>query len=113
FTADVASARLAATVLCPAWRTDVVPDRPPVLGVPTGPYLERASAEMLAHFRTTCARLGDAGYEIKAVPAMPDFAAIYARHFLLTNGEAARVHAAWYPQYREQYHPKTAEKLAL
>lgn len=82
-----------------------------VLAVPTGPYLARASAEALAHFEAACDRLRAAGHEVRPVPAMPDFDAIYQRHNDLVAAEAARTHAAWFPVYRDRYHPKTADLI--
>ena len=112
FAGDVSGARLAAGVLCGNWRTEKIGEmKVPVLGVPEGPYLERASPGMLAHFRTVCDRLAAAGYEMKRVNAMPDFDAIYDRHFLITNGEAARAHRDWFPRFRDLYHVKTVERL--
>jgi Asp-tRNA(Asn)/Glu-tRNA(Gln) amidotransferase A subunit family amidase len=113
FATDVAGARVAAAILCRDWRSETGELERPVLGVPEGPLLERASAWMLDHFRAACRKLANAGYEVKTVGAMPDFAAIYDRHFLITNGEAARVHRDWFPRFRELYHPKTVEKLEL
>jgi len=81
------------------------------LGIPAGPYLARASAEALAHFDVVCDRLRDAGHDVRPVPAMPDFDAIYQRHNDLVAAEAARTHAAWFPVYRDHYHPKTADLI--
>ncbi len=115
FTVDVAGAKLAASVLCRDWtlRVEIGELKKPVLGIPEGPYLNRASAEMLEHFRATCRKLAGAGYEIKPVNVMADFEAIYERHYLITNAEAARVHKDWFPRFRELYHHKTVEKLEL
>lgn len=82
-----------------------------LLGVPQGPYLERASPEALAHFRGVCDRLAAAGYRILSVPAMADFDDIVARHNRLVGAEAAQVHAVWFDAYPEAYHPKTAELI--
>lgn len=82
-----------------------------VLGIPDGPYLERASAEGLAHFEETIRRLEAAGIEIRRVPTMADYDDIYRRHNELVAYEAARTHARWFDAYREQYHPKTAELI--
>src|SRR5207244_10434529 len=71
----------------------------------------RASAEMREHFRSMAHTLVRAGYKIRSVDAMADFAGIYERHFAITNGEAARSHRDWFPRFRELYHPKTVEKL--
>jgi Asp-tRNA(Asn)/Glu-tRNA(Gln) amidotransferase A subunit family amidase len=108
---NVASAELAASVLCRNWRPETASARWPVLGIPRGPYLEKATPEMLAHFRIICSRLADAGYLFKSIDIMPDFADIWERHYLITAADAARVHKNWFPRYRELYHPRTVELL--
>ena len=125
FTTDVSDAARAASLLCRDWGLEIrdwrpvlsvvegleIVERKPVLGIPEGPYLARASAEGLAHFRGVRERLTAAGYEIVSVPAMPDFDEIHARHNLIVAAEAARVHAEWFARYRELYHSKTAELI--
>jgi len=133
FTQSVEDAAGAAAVLIPGWATDDRPaetthDRPQtkdpdplpvvrrpssvvVLGIPQGPYLERASAEGLSQFWAVVERLRAAGCDVRPVPAMPDFADIYARHNDLVAAEAARTHADWFAAYRDHYHPKTAELI--
>ncbi|MGH2521587.1 MAG: amidase [Anaerolineales bacterium] len=110
---DVAGARLAAGVLCTDWtlRVEIGDWSKPVLGVPQGPYLNHASAEMLEHFRLTRRKLAEAGYEIKPVSVMPEFDVIRERHYLITAAEAARVHKDWFPRFRDRYHFKTVELL--
>lgn len=81
------------------------------LGIPEGPYLQRASAGGLAHFRAAVQRLEDAGHAVRIVPAMPDFDDIHRRHNDLVAYEAARTHDAWFAPYRDLYHPKTAELI--
>jgi Asp-tRNA(Asn)/Glu-tRNA(Gln) amidotransferase A subunit family amidase len=66
---------------------------------------------MLAHFRDICIKLSEAGYRVKSVAMMPNFADIRERHLIITAGDAARVHRNWFPRYRELYHPKTVELL--
>lgn len=85
--------------------------RLPVLGVPEGPYLQRADQEGLEAFREACTRLADAGYLVRSVRALSDFAEIERRHRLILAAEAARVHGAWYEEYRELYDERTAELL--
>ncbi len=113
FAADVAGVALAASVLCQDWKAESKDSQKPILGIPDGPYLARASDEMLAHFRALCQRLATAGYTFKTVPVMPDFADIRERHYLITAADAYRVHAQadWFPRFREVYHPKTLELL--
>jgi Asp-tRNA(Asn)/Glu-tRNA(Gln) amidotransferase A subunit family amidase len=107
-TTDVASAALAAGVLCRDWRAaEVDVNGLPVLGVPEGPYLDRAGAVAQAHFRATLQRVAAAGFVVQPVPVMADFAAIVERHYRLVAGEAATVHAQWLSTYRERLHPET------
>ena len=112
FATDVAGAALAARVLCRNWQLGYV-EKKPVLAIPEGPYLERATDEGLKHFRATCLRLREAGYLIRPVNVMPDFSAIRERQYLITAADAYRVHAqaGWFPRFRDLYHPKTLELL--
>jgi Asp-tRNA(Asn)/Glu-tRNA(Gln) amidotransferase A subunit family amidase len=110
FATDVAGVELVAGVLCPDWQI-AVHNRAPVLGIPTGPYLEKASSEALEHFSATCDRLVGAGYRLRSVDAMQDYEEIFARHQLIVSAEAAQIHAQWYEDYSELYHPKTSELI--
>ena len=110
FTVDVAGMELVAGLLCQHWQL-IITEKKPVLGIPEGPYLQRASEEGRTHFRQACRQLHDAGFIVKSVPTMPDFDAMYARHNLIVAAEAARFHAAWYAVHQEKYHWKTAELI--
>ena len=110
FTVDVAGAELAASLLSRGW-TPAQIDRRPVLGVPEGPYLERASDQGLAYFNAALSRLAEAGYTIESVPTFDDFARVEARHGVIVAAEAARVHAKWFPRFSDLYHDKTAELI--
>lgn len=112
FATDIAGAAAAARVLCQDWQLGYVLNKP-VLAIPEGPYLERATQEGLQHFRATCLRLREAGYLIRPVNAMPDFSAIRERQYVITAADAYRVHvqAGWFPRFRDLYHPKTLELL--
>jgi len=109
--ADAATARHAASVLYAEWEEVASPPRRPVLGVPDGPYLQSATGEGLAHFKIACQRLAAAGYTLRHVTTMPDFAEIRDRHILIVSAEAARVHAAWFERYADLYAPRTAELI--
>jgi Asp-tRNA(Asn)/Glu-tRNA(Gln) amidotransferase A subunit family amidase len=113
FAADASGAEVAASVLCHAWKSEPALCQRPVLGIPEGAYLNRASGEMLDRFRAICGGLARAGYELERVSTMVDFEAIHDRHYLITNGEAARIHRDWIPRFRDSYHWKTVEKLEL
>lgn len=108
FTNDVAGAERMAGFLCRDWGGVVHPERKPVLGIPEGPYLQHTEPAGLAHFRDVYGRLAGAGFTVKTVNAMPDFAEIDRQHRLLMAAEAARFHAQWFARYEALYHPKTA-----
>jgi Asp-tRNA(Asn)/Glu-tRNA(Gln) amidotransferase A subunit family amidase len=109
FTTDVAGMQLVASLLCADWDAELTrPGAKAVLGIPEGPYLERATAEGLAHFRAVCQQLQAAGFEIRPIPALADFEQIVERHNLIVAAEAARFHRDWYAAYRGLYHEKTA-----
>lgn len=110
FALDLPGVTLAAELLCQEWQV-VSPSGRPVVGIPDGPYLAQASAEAQAHLRLAVQRLASAGYDVRLVPAMPDFDAIRARHNLIVAAEAAGVHAAWFRRYRDLYHAKTVELI--
>jgi len=124
--ADVETAARAAAALVPDWRANRENEgRPaisgagpgaarswrPRLGVPEGPYLERAAGEGLDHFRVVCRRLEQAGYEMVPVPVMSDFDEVYDRHFRVFAAEAARVHRDWFARYGELYDRRTADLI--
>ena len=110
FTAHVPGAGLVAGLLASQWQVDIIA-RKPVLGIPQGPYMERASAAGLLHFRDTCQRLGEAGYTIKMVPALPDFPEIEVRLNQLLAAEAYDTHARWLAAHEDRYHEKTRALL--
>ncbi len=125
FVSQMAGVALVTGLLCRDWNAELSPsttltqprldggtsDAKPVLGVPEGPYLQRASTAGLAQFEQDTARLAQAGYEIRHVEAFTDFDEIYRRHNNTVAAEAARVHTGWYEQYHELYHSKTAELI--
>jgi Asp-tRNA(Asn)/Glu-tRNA(Gln) amidotransferase A subunit family amidase len=111
FASDVAGVELAGEALIEEWPFRMGGLETPVLAIPTGPYLEKTSPEMLSHFDDVCRQLAQAGYEIKRLPVLPDFETTRERHYTITAGDAARVHRNWYPRYRDLYHPKTVELL--
>lgn len=108
FTQDVEMAAQAATVLIEDWGAPSPGDRKPILTVATGDYLAQADAEMRRHFEAALNALRQAGYWVKRLDAMPDFAAIVERHNLILAAEAARVHQEWFAKNGERYHEKTA-----
>jgi Asp-tRNA(Asn)/Glu-tRNA(Gln) amidotransferase A subunit family amidase len=113
FTQDAAGMALAAAVVCRDWQPSGVPAGKPVLGVPTGPYLEQAEPEALAAFGQQIARLRAAGFEVRDVPDFPDVTDLNRLHRRLVFGEFAREHAALYAQYASLYRPRTVEIIEI
>ena len=116
FTQDVEGMRRAASVLCSGWKTISTPDPSPslpILGVPEGPYLQQASAEMRSAFDDVLLKLADAGYSIKRKPVFEDIAEISALHTHMISAEMAQVHAEWFDKYGTLYRPRTASTINL
>jgi Asp-tRNA(Asn)/Glu-tRNA(Gln) amidotransferase A subunit family amidase len=108
FTSKVAGTDMIAGLLCDGWQTLPKPTELSVLGIPTGPYLQRANAEAQTHFDVICENLRLAGFTVKSVPVMADFDEIYEHHQIIVAAEAAQVHETWFSQYPDLYHEKTA-----
>lgn len=115
FTQDVGGAALAAAVLIENWQdetfTEASADDRPVLGIPEGPYLQKASPEGLNHFRATQQKLVEAGFKVRPVTAMPDFEEIHTRHNALVAAEAAITHQEWFKDFSGLYHAKTIDLI--
>lgn len=111
FTAELSLAELAAKHLAEEWNPmgDLKPE--PILGVPAGPYLDKAEPEMQAHFEETVKGLEAAGFSVKQIDAMADIEEIIARHNLIVAAEAGLTHQEWFASYKDHYHPKTAELI--
>ncbi|MCK7627439.1 amidase [Streptomyces sp. RS10V-4] len=119
YATDVAGIALVAAVLCDAWRSAAEagggdaagPDRRPVLGVPAGPYLERAGHEARSAFAAQRAVLAAAGYDVREVPVMADFARITEQLFTMNRYELARAHARWFARYADRYREQTVAAI--
>jgi Asp-tRNA(Asn)/Glu-tRNA(Gln) amidotransferase A subunit family amidase len=105
--AGAAELALAAAILCDDWRPAVAPP-PPVLGVPVGPYLERATAAALTAFAGHVAELSAAGYVIHEVPELADMDEVEQYLISISRYEAAQMHARWFARYADLYRPATA-----
>jgi Asp-tRNA(Asn)/Glu-tRNA(Gln) amidotransferase A subunit family amidase len=111
FAADVETIRRASRALYTRW-LEAPPALPaPILGVPEGPYLERASADTAVWFAGICRALVAAGYEVRRVRVMSDFQETCDRHVTIMAAEMARVHAAWFRDYEPLYDARTADLI--
>jgi Asp-tRNA(Asn)/Glu-tRNA(Gln) amidotransferase A subunit family amidase len=106
--ADDGTLATAAAVLCDDW-TEPADDRVPTLGIPGGPYLERASRAALTAFAGHVQSLMAAGLVVREIPVLDDMTAIERLIFVITRFEAAAAHAAWFDHYGELYQVATAE----
>jgi Asp-tRNA(Asn)/Glu-tRNA(Gln) amidotransferase A subunit family amidase len=111
FTRDIASTLHMAGFLCKGWKPTFGIERKPTLGISSGPYLDKANPEMLAHFESVCARLSNAGYKVLNIPVMADFEDIYHHHNVIVAVEASRIHRTWFAEFKDLYHPKTIELI--
>ncbi|MFC7174143.1 amidase [Haloplanus litoreus] len=110
FTADVAGAERAASVLCDGWEP-VTADERPVLGVVEGPYLDQASSAGRAGLEAGVDALADAGYEVRRVAMLDDIEAVNDRHDDLTGAELALSHAERYAEYGDRFADPTADLI--
>ena len=108
FAADLAGLSRAAAVLCDDWQPPAGPDARPVLGIPAGPYLERASPAALAAFAAHAESLAAAGYAVHQVAALADIDEIEELLIVISRFEAARTHSRWFERYGELYQAGTA-----
>jgi Asp-tRNA(Asn)/Glu-tRNA(Gln) amidotransferase A subunit family amidase len=107
FAADAARLTRAAAVLCDDWRPAANPGRP-VLGIPAGRYLDRASPVALSAFAGHVAVLSAAGYVVREAPVLDDVAEVERQLVVISRYEAAQVHASWFAEYGELYQAGTA-----
>lgn len=113
FTQDLAGAALAAAVLCVDWRSNAAEQRAPVLGVPSGPYLQQTEPDALAAFWQQIETLRAAGLVVRVVPALAEIEALNTLHRRLVFAEFAQEHAAAYARYADLYRPRTREIIEL
>jgi Asp-tRNA(Asn)/Glu-tRNA(Gln) amidotransferase A subunit family amidase len=107
FAAGAAGLARVAAVLCDDWRPAAEPSQP-ILGIPAGPYLNRASPLALAQFGRHAAALSAAGYVVREVPALDDMDEVARLLVVITRYEAAQAHARWFGQYPDLYQAGTA-----
>ncbi|WP_051837619.1 amidase [Streptomyces sp. NRRL WC-3742] len=113
FTSDLAGAALAASLVCDDWPAGPVAAGKPVLGVPEGPYLERAEPEALRAFEGWLAGLEAAGLVVRRVPLFPDFAEVARQLQVINRFEMARSHADWFARFGGLYRPETVAGIRV
>ena len=114
FAVDAAGLARAAAVLYEDWApaaAEAAAHRPPVLGVPAGRYLDRATRPALAAFDAQTRLLSAAGYQVCRVPVLDDMDEIERQLFIITRYELAGVHGRWFSRYGAVYQPPTAAAI--
>jgi Asp-tRNA(Asn)/Glu-tRNA(Gln) amidotransferase A subunit family amidase len=107
FAADLALVTEAAAALVGGWAPVPAGGRP-VLGVPTGPYLDQAELGACGEFAAQIGALRAAGYRVREVPALEDIAEVNQRQITVNLVELARTHETWFDRYADRYRPRTA-----
>jgi Asp-tRNA(Asn)/Glu-tRNA(Gln) amidotransferase A subunit family amidase len=110
FAADLPLATEAAAALHYGWASAATVDRP-VLGVPTGPYLEQADIGACGEFAAQITALRAAGYQVREVMALDDIAEVNRRQVTVNLVELARTHEPWFDRYAGHYRPQTAAAI--
>jgi Asp-tRNA(Asn)/Glu-tRNA(Gln) amidotransferase A subunit family amidase len=106
-TTDVATAQLAASVVCDDWDEDPPPPEL-VLGCPAADYTHRAKSRAVAASDDVIELLRRDGLAVVATSTLTDVEAITIAHRRLVAAEFARVHADWFSQYGDRYRRRTA-----
>lgn len=107
YAADLAGIRLLAPIVCDDWRDTVYTGRRPILGVPDGPYLDFADDTASRAFAAHVRQLEDAGFGVRRVRALDDFADVRATQFTINRFELAEAHREWFAEHRALYRPET------
>jgi Asp-tRNA(Asn)/Glu-tRNA(Gln) amidotransferase A subunit family amidase len=110
FAADLPLATAASAALVYGWAAVPAGDRP-VLGVPTGPYLDQADVGACGEFADQITALRAAGYQVREVAALDDIAQVNRRQAVVNLVELARSHEAWFDRYADSYRPQTAAAI--
>lgn len=111
FTENADDAEFLCSLIINNWKSIRYINCKPVLGIPSGQYLDNANSEMRLFFMNQAERLRSIGYSILEIQAMPDFDQFYKHHNNLVAYETAKTHEYWYKKYSHLYHPKSIDLI--
>jgi Asp-tRNA(Asn)/Glu-tRNA(Gln) amidotransferase A subunit family amidase len=113
FCEDPTGIGIVMSILTDNWRSSMgkMLGKDIVIGVPDGPYLERATENGRKFFETQLDRLEHAGSRVKRIQTFSDFGTIEKNHRQLIAAEMSRYHAPWYEENRHLYRPRTLEQI--
>jgi Asp-tRNA(Asn)/Glu-tRNA(Gln) amidotransferase A subunit family amidase len=111
FTQDIEGSILAASVLCTNWNSseNKIREKPLVIGVPRGKYMEQASPEILSAFEKQLEVLINKGCTILDIPMFENIDDINRIHKLMVSAEIANVHQGWFCKYQSLYRTNTKQ----
>lgn len=112
FTQDLAGMYLAASILCSDWQPAHI-ERPPVLGIPAGPYLAQTEPAAMTHFEQQVVHLETAGYTVRRIPMFADIQALNSLHRRMVFAEFAREQTDRYAEHAHLFRPRTVEIIEL
>ncbi len=95
--------KYAASYIIPNWKKIDQLDHAPIIGVPTGDFLEQANLESQAHFFSEVVRLGEAGFLLKNIDVFSDIEQINSNHRKLIAYEFTMNHKHLYKKYSHLY----------
>ncbi len=112
FAANVENVVTAAQTLCDAWRASSG-RASPVLGVPVGAYLKRASREGLECLERQVMALRAAGLTVREIPLLDDIEDVAQSLLVVNRFELARSHSGWFAEFASLYQTQSAEAIRL
>ncbi len=115
FCRDVSGLSPVASVLIDDWNDERgATEKGPAgaaIGIPEGPYLDRASRDGREHFAEGVRRIRERGFQVLEVSALPDFDDVAECNMKIMRKEMAVDHEAWYGEYGISYGARTAELI--
>ena len=112
FTQDLEGIELVAEILCEQWKPiSKQPDRLPVIGVPSGKYLNQADQEITGLFRGKIYELKQTGCLIKEMDLFGEIDTINDTHKRMIAADFFNVHKNWFKEFEHLYRPATRELI--
>jgi len=111
FTQDIEGSVLAASVLCTNWNLseNKIHEKPLVIGVPRGKYMEQASPDILSAFEKQLEVLINKGCTVLNIPIFENIDEINRIHKLMVSAEIAKTHQGWFCKYQSLYRTNTKQ----
>lgn len=100
FTQDIEGVELVASLLLKNWKkSSPTYSQKPIIGVPTGAFLQQATKEVYEWFQNKIKRFKDRGFSVLEINAFEDIDKINKAHRKIIASEFALVHKARFKEY--------------